>query len=119
MFAGAQPDQRHRMTRRDLMDGNADLVERAGEILARGTPRTLEAQLSGEAGLSLVLTTRALTSVDAYVNGRPAATTPLDDGTTTLAVPLPPETGAGLTVRLEGFDGNTLVAARTLQLTTA
>ena len=39
---GIIPHVRYQMTRRDLLEGNADLMEKAGEVLAQGTPRTLE-----------------------------------------------------------------------------
>jgi hypothetical protein len=35
---GVISDVRYRMTRRDLLEGNADLMEKAGELLAAGTP---------------------------------------------------------------------------------
>ena len=39
---GVIPDVRYQMTKRDLLQGNADLMEKAGELLAQGTPRTLD-----------------------------------------------------------------------------
>ncbi|MEU7904578.1 S41 family peptidase [Actinoplanes sp. NPDC049118] len=113
---GVRPDELYRMTSRDLLEGNADLLERAGTILAAGTPRRLDAEAGPRngAGVALSLTTEALTSVDVYVNQRPVRSVPLTDTKPTLQVPLP---GAGAAViRLEGFDGDTLVAARTVEV---
>lgn len=114
---GVRPDELHRMTSRDLLEGNADLMERAGAILATGTPRRLEAEAGPRtaAGVALSLTTEALTSIDVYVNRRPVKSVPLTDQKPTLQVPLPADGPAS--IRLEGFDGDTLVAARTLDVT--
>ncbi|MBB4762506.1 S41 family peptidase [Amorphoplanes digitatis] len=113
---GVRPDELHRMTRRDLLEGNADLLAKAGTILAAGTPRRLDADAGPRtpAGVALSLTTEALTSVDVYVNQRPVKSVPLTDAKPTLQVPLPADGPA--VIRLEGFDGDTLVAARTLEV---
>jgi C-terminal processing protease CtpA/Prc len=114
---GIIPDVRYRMTRRDLLQGNADLMEKAGELLAQGTPRTLEVTVTSHDGsaAALEVTTAALTSLDVYVNGRPVATEKVLDGINTVTVPLD---GAATpaSVRIEGFDNETLVAADTLTL---
>ena len=121
---GVIPDARHDMTARDLLEGNADLMEAAGAILAAGTPRTLDVEMlppagvaGAPAGVTLGVTTRALTSVDAYVDGRPVATAPVTDGPNTMQVPFTRPAGAEATIRLEGFDGEAMVAARTLRAT--
>jgi hypothetical protein len=105
------------MTRRDLLQGNADLMEKAGELLAQGTPRTLEVTVTSHDGsaAALEVTTAALTSLDVYVNGRPVVTEKVLDGINTVTVPLD---GAATpaSVRIEGFDNETLVAADTLTL---
>jgi C-terminal processing protease CtpA/Prc len=114
---GIIPDVRYRMTRRDLLQGNADLMEKAGELLAQGTPRTLEVTVTSHDGsaAALEVTTAALTSLDVYVNGRPVVTEKVLDGINTVTVPLD---GAATpaSVRIEGFDNETLVAADTLTL---
>jgi hypothetical protein len=112
---GVVPDVRHGLTRRDLLEENADLMERAGALLKAGTSRRLDAELTSRTGTRAVLslTTQAVRSIDVYRDGRPAvAVTELADGTSELTVPL---TGkAQATVRIEGFDRGSLVAARTL-----
>ena len=49
---GVIPDARHEMTARDLLEGNADLMEAAGAILAAGTPRTLDVEMLPPAGVA-------------------------------------------------------------------
>jgi hypothetical protein len=104
------------MTRDDLLEGNRDLLDRAGEILSAGIPRVLDATVSSVTGQDLLteVTTRSVASVDVYVDGRPQGPggVPTPDGATTLAVQLPPSGVA--TIRLEGFVDGTLVAARQL-----
>jgi hypothetical protein len=61
------------------------------------------------------VTTAALTSLDVYVNGRPVVTEKVLDGINTVTVPLDGATTPA-SVRIEGFDNETLVAADTLTL---
>ena len=113
---GVIPDVRYRMTRRDLLEGNADLMEKAGELLAAGTPRTLDVTVTSRdrSAAELAVTTAALTSLDVYVDGRPVTTARVLDGINTVTVPL---SGSGpVSIRLDGFDGAALVAATTLAL---
>ncbi|HEU5471917.1 MAG TPA: S41 family peptidase [Actinophytocola sp.] len=112
---GVVPDIRYRLTRRDLLERNADLMAKAGEILSAGTPRTLAASVVSATAdtLTLAVTTKALSSLDIYAGPRPVLTTPVQDGANQIALPAPP---TGSTLRLEGFDGDTLAAAQVLPL---
>jgi C-terminal processing protease CtpA/Prc len=114
---GVVPDERYRMTSRDLLQGNADLMERAGAILSGGTPRQLEVQVGAQAGseVRLELTTDGLTGVDIYLNQRPVRSVAITDKKLTVMVPVP--AGGRAVLRLEGFDADALVASRTLDLT--
>ncbi len=108
---GVVPDERHRITRRDLLEHNVDLMARAGELLAGRPARRLDMTVKRHNGGSrLRLTTKGLTSVDVYVDGRPVAMSPVGDGENLVHVPVP-EPGK-VTIRVEGFDGENLVAAR-------
>jgi C-terminal processing protease CtpA/Prc len=112
---GVRPDIRHQLTRRDLLEGNVDLMEKAGELLGAGTVRTLSASVTASAGgvLTLSVTTKALSSLDIYVGPRPVLTTPVTDGPNEVTLPAPP---AGSALRLEGFAGSDLAAAQLLTL---
>ena len=113
---GVIPDVRYRMTKRDLLDGNADLMDKAGELLAQGTSRTLDVTVTSQdsSAAHLAVTTAALTSLDVYADGRPVTTARVLDGINTVTVPL---SGPGpVTLRLDGFDGGNLVAAAILAL---
>jgi C-terminal processing protease CtpA/Prc len=116
---GVIPDFRYRLSSRDLLEGNADLMEKAGEFLARATLRTLDVEVASLEGsiATLEVTTGALRSLDIYVNGRPVGTVEVHDGKHTITVPLGDSTE--VTVRLEGFDDGHLAAARTLRFTSS
>jgi hypothetical protein len=104
----------HRLTRRDLLEGNADLFDAAGALLAKRTSRLLDVEARPMGSLiELSVTTANLSSLDCYVDGRPVKSVAVPDGRRTVTVP------AGEHVRLEGFDGTTLAAARTLRFEVA
>ncbi|WP_223167733.1 S41 family peptidase [Nonomuraea sp. SYSU D8015] len=107
---GVVPDHRHRMTRRDVLENNADLMERAGQLLAAQPVRRLDAQVSAT-GDQLTLRTRLLDRADVYLDDRPKASVDLSQESVTVTVP---GIGAAQVVRVEGFEDGELVAARTL-----
>ncbi|GAB3060243.1 hypothetical protein GCM10027053_23020 [Intrasporangium mesophilum] len=112
---GVIPDSTHDLTRRDLLEDNIDLMEAAGALLAGRTPRVLQVEATPGAGKRLLkLTTKAVASVDVYVNGRPVLTTATVDGENTVTITT---AAAPVAVRIEGFDtAGQLVAARRIGL---
>jgi Peptidase family S41 len=112
---GVQPNQRHRMTRRDVLEGNQDLLDRAGALLAALPLRRLEvtATLVADGTLTVALEVSGLDRADLYLDGRPRASVDLADPTATVS--LEDAAGAG-SVRVEGFSDGELVAARTVAL---
>ncbi|HZT38610.1 MAG TPA: S41 family peptidase [Bryobacteraceae bacterium] len=109
---GVVPDEIHRITRNDLFNDNVDLIAHAASLLARQKVRTLDAALSGR---QLSLTTRNLSRVDLYLNGRPAMSLDVTDGAARIDLPA---TSAPLrSIRLDGYDRNELAVTRTLDLT--
>ncbi|QYC42457.1 Peptidase family S41 [Nonomuraea coxensis DSM 45129] len=107
---GVVPDERHRMTRRDVLGGNADLLEHAGRLLAALPARRLEVRIA-DSGDELTLRTHLLDRADVYVDGRPRASADLTGESVTVPVP---GAGAARTVRVEGFHEGVLAAARTI-----
>ena len=79
---GIVPDEVHRMTRNDLLDGNIDLHERAGAILAARPAYTLAA--APQPGGDVTATTSGLSRLDIYLDGRPVQTLDVTDGETTV-----------------------------------
>lgn len=114
---GIEPDILYEMSRNDLLNGNIDLLNRAGQVLAAsGTVRQLDAAIVGSGGqnIDIDITTINVTSVDIYVNDRPQTTIQTADGTHQITVQLP--TSGSPIVRLEGFARGQLVASRLLDL---
>ncbi len=108
---GVIPDERHFMTRNDLLNSNADLLDRAGNLLADETVRQLDVEQSRDGDeLVLSLTTRGIERIDVYDDGRPVGSVDIEEGETDLTVEAEP----GSDLRLEGFEGSVLVASRKL-----
>ena len=101
---GVRPTHQHKVTRADLLQGNVDLLARAGELLAAQPVRRLGVAVDGT---TVSLDTVNLDRVDVYLDGRPATSLDVADGAhiVTLAA-------AGNEVRVEGFANGQLVAAR-------
>src|SRR5215218_5856492 len=111
---GVRPDVRHDLTRRDVLEGNLDLLDAAGALLAGQTVRRLRLTPSLAGGtLTLQLTTGGIDRVDVYVDGRPRGSSDVSDGATTLTFA---GVGAATTVQVQGFAAGDLVAARTQPL---
>jgi hypothetical protein len=112
---GVMPDHVHRLTRRDLLEDNPDLMAAAIALLREGRARTLDVDDVAVDGsrLTLTVTTKALTGIDVYADDRPVAIAAVADGTTTHSFTLPQ--AAEVLVRLLGFDGAKLSAARNLR----
>ncbi len=107
---GVTPTVRHELTRADILHGNVDLLERAGEILA-GMPMrrlTVTATRVGS-DLSIVVDADGVDRVDVSVNGRPVASPDVAGAAVTLSA-----TGAaaGTVVLAQGYQKGNLVAAR-------
>lgn len=112
---GITPDELHRMTRRDLLEGNADLLEQAGRILKGLTPHAISITDATHAGDALQLKVKAVNidRLDVYVDQRPRASVDLADGQADVTVL---DAAAAHSARVEGFADGVLVAIRTEQL---
>ena len=112
---GVEPDVLVTMTNDDLLFSNRDLQNKAGEILAEGTPRNLDVKVVNVAGSSvaLKLITMNIPEVDIFVNDRPKDSVITPDGTKTITVEVP---SGGGTVRIEGFENGSLIGARILNI---
>ncbi|WP_060180294.1 S41 family peptidase [Streptomyces sp. IMTB 1903] len=112
---GVVPDERHRMTRRDLLEGNVDLLARAGELLAAQPVRELNIAdvARADGSLRLKVRTSNIDRVDVYLDRRPGASVDVPDGQAEVTV-----TGAtaARAVRVEGYAVGELVASRTMPL---
>ena len=108
---GITRDKAHKMTRNDLLKGNVDLLNAAGKILAKGTPRQFDVTLKIDGQkLNIELTTMNIDAVDLYVDGRPEkGTTAISDGETTIEIKKP---GRGSLLEIDGVHSGDVVASR-------
>ena len=107
---GVQPDERHQMTKNDLLNNNADLIAQASQMLAGIPVATLGAQVGPVVGgkRNVTLTTKGLDRVDVTVDGRPRATVDVTNGTTVVQIPQP---GTGThDIAARGFKSGALKA---------
>jgi hypothetical protein len=109
---GIRPDVRHELTRRDVLEGNLDLLDAAGVLLAGRPVRRLRftAVLSADGALALAFVLQGVDRVDVHVDGRPRSSHDVGDGDCTVVVPGVP---GARSVRVQGFFEGQLVAART------
>ncbi len=107
---GVLPNERHDMTRNDIMNDDADLMVTAAGLLGKGVPRRFDVELS-EAGGELTATFEVLgiDRADVIVDDRPRLT--VDLGGNPGPVPVP---GAGTPemVQVTGYERGVLIAAR-------
>ncbi|HEU0299910.1 MAG TPA: S41 family peptidase [Longimicrobium sp.] len=106
---GVVPDERHLLTKNDVVNDNADLLNRAGALLAAQTVRALKvtAQSSSSTQATLLVESTGMTRLDVYVGDRPNQSVDVKTSPTTLVVPK----GAGqATIEIRGFDGAKQVA---------
>jgi hypothetical protein len=110
---GVTPDVRHRMTANDVLQGNVDLLERAGQLLAAIPVRRLDVVVTPGAGgtLTVQIQSANLDRADIFVDDRPRSTVDLAGASTTVTVSGVP--GAAST-RVEGYVSGTLAAVRTV-----
>jgi hypothetical protein len=113
---GVVPDTSYRLTRRDLMEGNADLLEEAGRILARMPVYGLSVEVERveHTTLQAAVFTRNLSRLDIFLGGRPQGSLNVDDGLRQLVldVPATPEAGDVLRLELKGYADDRLAVAR-------
>jgi hypothetical protein len=103
------------MTRRDVLEGNVDLLDRAGALLAAQPVRSLDVHAELDAGgkLTVTLEVSHIDRADVYVDNRPRASVDLAGGTSSIDLEDAADAGS---LRVEGFADSKLVAARTIVL---
>lgn len=110
---GVVSDRVHRMTRRDVLEDNVDLIATAARALTERPLRAFFAQATPrDGGIDLTLATTGLDRIDLYVDGRPRESRDVTDGDHVVPVAL--EAGAAHMIELRGFFAGELAARRTL-----
>ncbi|WUJ68429.1 S41 family peptidase [Kribbella soli] len=106
---GVKPHETHRMTKADLLDGNVDLLNRAGALLAALPVRRLDLKtsLSGTT-LTVAIDAQSIDRVDVYLDERPISS---EDLTGPLSIDIL-EVNPGALLRVDGYTSGNLVASR-------
>lgn len=111
---GVAAEYVHRMTKRDVMEGNVDLIEKAAALLAEMPAFSLKASVAAGSAVgtpqTITATTSNLDRLDVYVDGRPWLTLDVQDGPNTFNLPA---LGIGRT-ELRGFKQGQLAASTRL-----
>jgi len=120
---GVAPDQIHLMTRRDILEGNCDLLAKAARIIRQQPSFTLSATpvkrkdargvvVSATSKLPAAKASRGISRVDIYVNNRPLSSIDAREGAVAATeIKLGPEHKKNSTVEVEARDrGGRLVA---------
>jgi hypothetical protein len=111
---GVVPDVRHQMTRKDVLEGNVDLLAKAGQLLAAMPVHRLDVTASPAAGaLNLELAVTNVDRCDVYVDGRPRASVDPAGGAASVSIP---DVSNAHELRVEGFSAGKLVAAKVVGL---
>ncbi|MGW5191194.1 S41 family peptidase [Kribbella sp. NPDC004138] len=106
---GVKPQETHRMTRADLLEGNVDLLNRAGELLAAQPVRRLDLTTSfSGTTLTVAIDAQGIDRVDLYVDDRPISS---EDLTGPVSIDIL-EVTSGQLLRADGYDAGKLVASR-------
>jgi hypothetical protein len=113
---GVIPDHRHAMTRNDLLNNNADLIEKAASLLAGMPIYRLSAEVTPEPDekLAIEVACRNLERLDFYLDGRPQGSEPVNAQTNQVKIELPQ--GGATTLLLQGYRQSELVAGRRIAL---
>jgi C-terminal processing protease CtpA/Prc len=107
---GVRPDSTHKMTRADLLEGNKDLLDAAGALLAAMPIRSLEltTALAGTT-LTVGLDVDGIDRVDLYLDDRPISSEDLGAGPLSIEIL---DVTAGQLLRADGYEAGELVASR-------
>lgn len=111
---GVIPNHHHPLTRNDILNGNEDMLDFAGSVLANLPVRNLRVvqQSVSNGDLNLTVETQGLTGCDVFADGRAQGSIEIEDGVTALAIPA----ADAEFVELRGFNGSEVVAVRRVEM---
>lgn len=109
---GVEPDERHYMTRTDILNENQDLIQHAAKLLLTQARYPLTVKLNA-AQCELQVTSEGIDRIDWYINERPAGSIEVKQNAVTLQLP---ETNTERLLRLEGFAKDNKVATTQIKI---
>ena len=111
---GVRPDVVHRLTHRDLLEGNGDLLDAASALLATMPVHALQASISlSDSTATLALSVIGIDRVDLYLDGRPYVSHDVSGPTACVTIR---ESTAGRQLTVRGLAAGQLVAVCRLNL---
>ncbi len=109
---GVRPHETHKMTRADLLEGNVDLLNKAGSLLAAMPQRQLSVVTSfSGTTLRVTLEVEGIDRVDIYLDDRPISSEDLTGAPLSIDIL---EVTSGQLLRADGYKEGALVASRRL-----
>ena len=113
---GVIPNARHEMTRNDVLNGNVDLIEHAGTLLADMPVYRLAVEITSRPENVSVMQvhTENIDQIDCFFDGRPYRSEAVNAAANQVTIELP--SGHGRTVLLQGYQKGALVGARRIVL---
>lgn len=114
---GVVPEERHQMTRRDVLNDNEDLLARAGELLSSRPVHALTVTEAARqnGGVRITVETANVDRLDVYLDERPRTSVDVTAGHQEVTVE---RAAAAGTVRVNGFAEGRLVATHAGELPT-
>lgn len=118
---GVKPNEIHRLTREDMLNGNRDLIARAARLIAEqdakspGIGFVVTVRRAG-ASLQIDLDTRGVDYVDVLIDGRPRDTRDVASGPFSFAVAGFTPPAAPMRLEIRGYRGRELVCCRRLSV---
>lgn len=110
---GVIPDAIHRVTKKDVLNGNVDLINRAGEMLATMPTQTLTAEVKN-AGAQVEITAKNIDRLDFFINQRPYQS--LDVSDKVRSIDLPQSPAGSKILELRGYRSGQIVASTRVQM---
>lgn len=109
---GVEPDERHYMTRTDILSSNQDLINHAAKLLLAQLQHQISIK-TDPAKCELQVSTTAIDRLDWYINGRPAGSVDVSNNAATLTLP---KASGERQIRVEGFVKDEKVATTSVNL---
>jgi hypothetical protein len=99
----------HKMTKRDVLDDNFDLINHAASILAKMPIYRISTEVNSNGDkLTVKIDTENISRVDAYIDARPLLSIDVEDNSTQFDLDKPSKDSSF--IKIEGYNDNTLVA---------
>ncbi len=108
---GVMADERHFMTKNDLLNDNVDLINKAGSLLAARQPLrafAIKPTAVSPTKIDVDTITQGISRLDIYLANRPIRSIDVQENKASFSIIKP--TASPLKLEIQGFDGTQLVA---------